>query len=116
MRFATSTAMFVCLAATSVAISADAFWNSPDAYLGEAPPSDVPKIFAPGRLVEPGSFTMGRVAFSQDGRAFYYTQSDSWTSDEHAKLLTVRFADHKWSKPILVAEKMMSPTVVVIFR
>lgn len=110
VRFAAFTVMLAGVGVSSAANSADAFWRSPDAYLGETPPSDTPKIFAPGRLVEAGAFNSGRVAFSKDGRELYYTQNDSWNSDEHAKLLTMRFADHRWTGPSLVAGKMMVPT------
>jgi hypothetical protein len=58
-------------------------WQTPAAYLGQAPPSTIPVVFAPGKLADPGTFVMGRVAFSSDGREFYYTQSDSWNSSEH---------------------------------
>jgi hypothetical protein len=113
VRFAAFAVMSACVVASSAANSADAFWRSPDAYLGESPPSDTPKIFAPGRLVEAGAFTSGRVAFSKDGREFYYTQNDSWNSDQHAKLLTMRFADHRWRGPSVVAARMMVPTLSI---
>jgi hypothetical protein len=101
----------VCgLALCGVSTAADKFWSSPDAYLGEAPPGDAPKIFAPGKLVAPGTFTMGRVAFSSDGQEFYYTQSDSWETDVHAKLLVRRYAGGKWSEPSIVGAGFMSPT------
>ncbi len=87
------------------------FLNTRDAYLGQAPPSDTPKIFAPGVLTDSGAFVMGRVAFSQDGKEFYYTQNDSWESGEHARLKMIRFADHHWGKPEIVAEQFLSPTL-----
>jgi hypothetical protein len=109
-RFATVVAIGI---GASQAGAADNFWNSHDAYLGETPPGDTPKVFAPGRLVEKGTFTMGRVAFSRDGREFYYTQSDSWNSGDHAKLLTMRFTGRDWSAPAVVGLEFMSPTLSI---
>lgn len=89
------------------------FWESPDAYLGQARPSDTPKIFAPGLLSENGTFVMGRIAFSKDGKEFYYTQNDSWESAQHARLKTIRYSDHRWSKPIIVTEQFISPALSI---
>src|SRR5688572_8456333 len=55
----------------AVATADDAFWESPDAYLGMKRPGATPEIFAPGLLAEPDTFVMGRVAFSRDGKEFY---------------------------------------------
>jgi len=90
-----------------------AFWNSRDAYLGQPRPSDTPQPFAPGLLADPGTFIMGRVAFSSDGKEFYFTQNDSWESAKDAKLKTIRYADHQWSKPAIVAEEFISPTLAL---
>ena len=108
-RFASLLMMAACFSLLGHAQGG--FWNSPDAYLGQTPQSDTPKIFAPGLLAEPGTFVMGRTAFSRDGREFYYTQCDSWDSAEHAKLKMIRYADHHWGKPTIVAEKLLSPTL-----
>lgn len=86
------------------------FLDGPDAYLGQTPPGDTPKIFAPGMLADPGMFTMGRVAWSHDGKEFYYIQSDSW---EHGKISIkwMRYADHGWSKPAVLFDQFLSPTL-----
>jgi hypothetical protein len=86
-------------------------WDSPDAYLRQTPPSDSPKEFAPGQLADNGAFVMGRVAFSQDGTEFYFTQNDSWKSGDHAELRVVRYADGNWGKPQRLSEQFMSPTL-----
>jgi hypothetical protein len=88
----------------------DKFWKSRDAYLGQPRPSDIPRIFAPGMLADPGTFVMGRTAFSQNGKEFYYAQNDSWESGQHAKLKIIKYADHHWGKPSVVAEQFLSPT------
>jgi len=87
------------------------FWNSKDAYLGQPRPSDIPQVFAPSLLAERGSFAMGRVAFSRDGKEFYYAQNDSWQSGDHAKLKMIRFADHHWGSAIVISEQCLSPTL-----
>jgi hypothetical protein len=86
------------------------FFDTPAAYMGQAPPSDVPKVFAPGLLADNGTFLMGRVTFSHDGREFYYTQNDSWKSGAHAQLKMIRYTDDHWGKPEVVAEQLLSPT------
>ena len=88
----------------------ESFWDSPDAYLGQTPPSDTPKEFAPGQLADKGSFVLGRVAFLRDGKEFYFTRNDSWKAGDHSKLRVVRYADHRWNKPEVLAEQFMSPT------
>ncbi|MGA9673071.1 MAG: hypothetical protein WBQ94_27985 [Terracidiphilus sp.] len=87
------------------------FLDTPDAYLGQSPPSDTPKIFAPGLLTDGGTFVMGRVAFSREGKEFYYTQNDSWESGEHAQLKMIRCVDHHWGKPEVIAQQFLSPTL-----
>jgi len=49
------------------------FWESHDAYLGQKPPGDKPKIFAQNLLAQKDTFALDRVAFSTDGREFYFT-------------------------------------------
>ena len=93
------------------ASAADRFWSGPDAYLGEARPGETPRPFALGRLADPGTNTMGRSAFSRDGREFYFAQNDSWESGKNAKLRMMRFAGGKWSNPVTVAAEAVSPTL-----
>ncbi len=105
----------VCLVGIAISLcpllrSQSDFWKSPDAYLGQSRPSDTPQIFAPGLLAAPGAFIMGRVAFSQDGKQFYFAQNDSWESGAHAQLKMMQFADGRWSKPTVLADQFLSPT------
>src|SRR5688572_18236376 len=93
------------------ATAADAFWQSPDAYLGEARPDETPRAFAKARLAETGAFTMGRSGFSRDGREFYFTQNDSWKSGKNAKLRMMRFSNGAWSAPETIATEVVSPTL-----
>ncbi len=87
------------------------FWNSKDAYLGQRRPSETPEIFAPTLVALKGAFMMGRVAFSRDGREFYFAQNDSWELGDNAKLMQVRFADRHWQNATVVAAQCLSPTL-----
>jgi hypothetical protein len=108
-------AVLVALAASLIhpLQAQQSLWDTPDAYLGQTPPADTPKIFAPGMLADNGTFVMGRVAFSQDGKEFYYTQNDSWDSGEHARIKIIRYADRHWSKPAIVNEQFITPTLSI---
>jgi hypothetical protein len=86
------------------------FWNNAEAYLGQTPPAGIPKAFAPGLLADPGMFVMGRIAFSRDGKEFYYAQNDSWQSGDHASMKMVRYANHRWGKPATLSQHFLSPT------
>lgn len=108
--------ILVSWALWSAAVAAeagDAFLDSADAYLAMKRPGDTPEVFAPGQLAEPGTFVMGRVAFSSDGKEFYYTQGDSWNSLEHAKIKSVRFENGQWQKPVVINQQFVSPTLSV---
>jgi hypothetical protein len=100
--------MYLAAAQTS---AADHFWDGADAYLGESRPDETPRAFAAGRLAAPGMFTMGRSAFSRDGREFYFTQNDSWQSGKNASLRLMRFENGKWTAPRTIASESMSPTL-----
>src|ERR1700730_12394293 len=95
---------------TSVLQAKTSFWETRDAYLGQTPPSDTPKVFAPGLLADKGMFLMGRVAFSSDGKEFYYAQHDSWNSGDHASLKMIRYTGHHWDKPGVLDQHFLSPT------
>jgi hypothetical protein len=110
-RFAILLTMAACLG--QMLHAQGSFWDSPDAYMGQTRPTDTPKIFAQGLLADSGTFVMGRIAFSQDGKEFYYTQNDSWNSGEHSKIKTIRYADHHWSKPIVVNQQFITPTLSI---
>lgn len=105
-------ARLIAIAVLAPALQArEAFWDGPDAYLGQPRPSETPKIFAPGLLADPGMFVLGRVAFSRDGKEFYYSQNNSWESSENAKMKMVRFADGHWGKPAVINSHFVTPTL-----
>jgi hypothetical protein len=89
------------------------FWDSPDAYLGQARPSDTPQIFAPGLLADPGTIVMDRIGFSPDGKEIYYLQDDRWYSLKNAKLKAFKYDGHKWNGPTVLNEHFFSPTFSV---
>ena len=89
------------------------FWNRPDAYLRQTRPTGAPKIFAPGLMTDSGTFVMGRIAFSQDGKEITYVQSDSWDSPAHARIKMMKYAKHRWSKPVVINEQFFQPTLSI---
>jgi hypothetical protein len=86
------------------------FWNSPDAYLGQTPPGDTPKIFAPGLLTDPGTIAMDRIAFSPDGREIAYNQNDSWFNITNAKIKLFKYSNGNWNGPTVLNQRFGTPT------
>ena len=97
----------VCL--TPILHAKKSFWDSPKAYLGQPRPSDTPRIFAPGLLADPGTIVMDRVAFSPDGKEFYYQQNDRWYNLQNHKLKVFKYDGHKWNGPTVVNEHFYAP-------
>jgi hypothetical protein len=87
------------------------FWDSPQAYLGQARPSDTPQIFAPDLLTDPGTIAMDRIAFSRDGREIYYYQADGWGTLATAKIKTFRYDGHRWVGPTVLNEHLFDVTM-----
>ena len=88
------------------------FWESPQAYLGQKPPSETPEIFAKTMLVDSG-IVLGRVAFSDDGKDFYYTYAARWFDPNNSGTNVISFNGTKWSKPQLLAENVSNPTLSI---
>jgi hypothetical protein len=87
------------------------FWDSPQAYLGQTRPSDMPRIFAPDLLTEPGTIAMDRITFSRDGREIYYYQADGWGSLANSKIKAFRYDGHRWVGPTVLAEHLFAVTM-----
>jgi len=86
-------------------------WKSKQAYLGQTPPGDIPVKFAPALLRDTGSsFTLDRVAFSQDGTEFYYCVNDAWFSSKNLKVKYLEFSNGKWNGPKVLNEHYYAPT------
>jgi hypothetical protein len=96
---------------TTVSKAQKSFWDSSQAYLGQTRPGDTPKIFAPDLLTDPGTIAMDHIAFSRDGREFYYYQCDRWGSLVNAKIKTFRYDGHRWTGPKVLTEHMFAVTM-----
>src|SRR3982750_142459 len=77
------------------------FWKSKDAYFGQTPPNDTPKIFAPGLLIKDSGIALDRSAFSKDGKEFYYCTAQHWFDSKGAAIRYFKFEDNKWNGPFL---------------
>jgi hypothetical protein len=86
----------------------DPFWNTAQAYLGQNPPGDKPEIFGQGILKDSG-IVLGRVTFSKDGKAFYYSFAAHWFDDSGSGTKEIKFDGQKWQKPKVIAEKITNP-------
>jgi hypothetical protein len=90
---------------TMVVGAQESFWDGPQAYLGQAHPSNTPQVFAPDLLTEPGTIAMDRITFSRDRREIYYYQANGWGTLKTAKIKFFRYdfrlvglyADEEWS-------------------
>jgi hypothetical protein len=85
-------------------------WGSRDAYLGQKPVADTPQIFAPGLLALKDTFALDRVAFSDDGREFYYPTNNTWFSSVNAKIRYFRFESGRWRGPFVLVPHYYAPT------
>jgi hypothetical protein len=86
------------------------FWNSPQAYLSQQPPGDTPQIFALKLLTQKDTFSMDRVAFSENGKEFYYPTNTSWFSGQNAKIRYFKFLEGRWQGPFVLNEHYYAPT------
>jgi len=89
------------------------FWNSPKAYLGQRRPSDTPQIFAPDLLAQRDTFAFDRVAWSEDGKEFYYPSNNSWFDSKNSKIRYFKYAGGKWNGPFVLNEHYYAPTFSV---
>jgi hypothetical protein len=91
----------------------NSFWNSPNAFLGQKPPADTPKIFASGLLAKKDTFAFDRVAWSDDGKEFYYPTNDTWFNSKDTKIRYFKFENGKWNGPFDLNEHYYAPTFSV---
>lgn len=85
-------------------------WETKDAYLGQQPPGDEPEIFGQGLLKDSG-IVLGKVSFSKDGSAFYYSYARHWFNSEESGTKEIRFTGNKWQKPIIIAPGLTNPAL-----
>jgi hypothetical protein len=100
--------VFFCLVSMPNLNAQSDFWKSKDAYLGQIPPADEPKIFGKGILADSG-IVLGRVTFSNDGKAFYYSFARHWFDDNGSGTKEIKFDGKKWQKPKVIAENITNP-------
>ena len=86
------------------------FLESKNAYLGQKPPGDQPEVFAESMLMKNDTFPMGRVAFSKDGKEFYYTSSNTWFNSKPTKIRYFKYENSKWNGPFVLNEHYNTPT------
>jgi hypothetical protein len=102
--------MLICLAICTNA--QNNFWNSSDAFLGQTPPSDTPKTFAPGLLADSG-IVLGRIAFSKDGKELYYGYARHWFDFNGTGIKQILYDGHKWNKPKVLTKDLATPTLSI---
>jgi len=107
--------IIIFLFATIHANAQSNFWNSKNAYLGQTPPSDTPKLFAPNILIQNNDtgFALDRVAFSNDGKEFYYCYNTSWFSIKNLKIKYFKYEGSTWKGPFVLNEQFQTPTFSV---
>lgn len=88
--------LFTCTLAFSVSFSGQAQQKT-TRYLGQAVPTSVPELFAPGLVSTNGRTEFGSV-FSKDGNTFYYAIEPNGK----AEIYSIKFVNNVWSKPEVV--------------
>jgi len=110
-----SATMFLCsfqiFSQTSKSAESN-FWNSKDAYFGQIPPTDIPKIFAPKILADSG-IVLGMVSFSKNGKEFYYTYARHWFDTTGSGVKQMVFDGKKWNKPRVLFENLSNPSLSI---
>ena len=86
------------------------FWTSPAAYLGQTPPGHKPQIFAQTLLTQKDTFPLDRVAFSADGKEFYYPSNTTWFDGKNSKIRYFKYDGAKWTGPFVLNEHYYAPT------
>ena len=95
------------------ATAQSSFLESKDAWLGQKPPGDQPEVFAENLLMKNDTFPMDRVAFSKDGKEFYYTSSNTWFNSNPTRIRYFKFENSKWNGPFILNEHYFTPTFSV---
>lgn len=110
MKYLSCTTLLFCIFCFNICSAQNDFWNSSEAYLGQALPQDeTPKIFA-SELLKDRGVALDRLAFSANGKEFYYCWAEKWFDKESAKVKYFRYEDGKWNGPAVLTEKIYAPT------
>ncbi len=86
------------------------FWNSPNAYLGQTLPGNTPVKFAPLLINDTPYFSMGRCAFSPDGKEFYYCRNNAWFSGKDLSIKVYKYDGDKWIGPTTLVTQFYAPS------
>ncbi len=101
---------FLLLIMGTLTAHSQSIWNTPAACLGQKPPTDTPRIFALHLLTQKDTFAFDRVAFSADGREFYYPTNTTWFDGKNSKIRYFRYAGNTWQGPYVLVEHYNAPT------
>jgi hypothetical protein len=84
-------------------------------YLSQTPPANIPKEFAPGRLVTTGTYAGERIYFSSDNKEIFYTEmTNGWgLKNTVSKIKCFKYVNNKWNGPILLFEHYYDPSLSV---
>ena len=67
-------------------------------YLGQTPPGDTPKVFAPG-IVSTKSLEHSSPTFSPDGTEIYWSKIDFPLEENKNVIMHMKYKNGKWSEP-----------------
>ncbi|MEO5561865.1 MAG: hypothetical protein ABIR18_00495 [Chitinophagaceae bacterium] len=103
--------VFAVIIASGLACSqSSSFFADPHAFIDQQQPGDVPQRFTPPRMTDSGYFVLGRVAFSEDGKEFYYGANNQWYSNDNQIVNYYRFENGSWKGPLLLGKQISGPT------
>ncbi|HEY4336878.1 MAG TPA: hypothetical protein VGM89_13300, partial [Puia sp.] len=69
-----------------------------------------PTAFALDLVMKNDTFSMDRVAFSEDGTEFYYPSNNTWFNSTGAAVRCFRYRNGKWEGPFTVFRRYYAPT------
>jgi hypothetical protein len=78
-----------------------------DQYLGEVPPSEIPKAFP--LKTDSGYFAAERVAITKDGKEIYYSQIKGYYPETGLSVKRYIYKNGKWCGPFVVFEGYAAP-------
>ncbi|HWK02007.1 MAG TPA: hypothetical protein VNS58_00150 [Puia sp.] len=102
--------LLLCLTGSLSLNAQHSFWTTRDACLGQQPPSDTPRVFAPDLLAQKDTFALDRVAFSDDGKEFYYPTNNTWFDGKNSKIRYFKYEGSGWKGPFILNEHYYAPT------
>jgi hypothetical protein len=107
------TAMTLFFLTSAPLYAQKSIWNTKDACLGQKPPGDIPEVFGAGMLAKADTFAFDRVAFSDDGKEFYYPSNTTWFDGKNGRVRYMKFENGKWNGPFVLNSRYYAPTFSV---